>query len=99
MEPRADAPAAAVGERVIELGGINRLIDAPDDAPSCDLRISLAVSTAFRRAVRKARGEDEASPACDVAPGEAGRVLNTICEAVRQAYVRGDQAGPVSGGP
>jgi signal transduction histidine kinase len=98
MEPLADAHVTTVGEQVIELSALDRFMAAPDGGPSCDSRIPLAVSTAFRRAVRRVKAENGFSPACDIGADDAWGALEASCDAVRRAYVSG-RAGPVGGGP
>jgi signal transduction histidine kinase len=56
------------------------------------------VSVAFRRAVARLRTEKEFSSACDLFTVDAVEILGSVCDAVRQAYLR-QRSGPVSGGP
>ena len=81
-QPPADLSAAALGERVVEVGAIHRLTTAPNDMPACDSRIPLTVWQAFRAAVRRVRNDKEFSPACDVHSADAVHALELICVGV-----------------
>ncbi|MDQ3949248.1 MAG: HAMP domain-containing histidine kinase [Gemmatimonadota bacterium] len=98
MQPPADVRANGLAERAVELGALDWLTPVTEDRPSCNPRVPLTVSVALRRAAKRVRAEKEFTPACDVAAADAGHALGAICEAVRQAYVRG-RCGPVSSGP
>jgi signal transduction histidine kinase len=98
MQPAADVRPAAVAARVVEIASVKRLTALPGDAPSCDARIPISVSKAFRRAVGRLKAEKEFSAASDLPSTEAHQALERVSDAVQQAYVQG-RCGSVTSGP
>jgi signal transduction histidine kinase len=95
---RPDDIRSAPVELAVELGAFERFLGAADDAPSCDPQIPEQVSLALRRAARRVKAGTEFRPACDVFAPATGRVLASVCGAIRQVYTRG-RCPPLSSDP